>query len=321
MKTIASCVLAGLIVATFTWTDVSGQEWGKVTEPEWQIVPPDEFPNASAVILFDIGQATAELRGLEFKRHVRIKVFSAADLADLGDLEIEYFDYDHLHHLKAQIIRPDGSILKVGKNDFEKTEEGSRRTSRIRFSNVADGDILEYSYGIDYYGGIDKLGPEKYFLFGQDNRYGSWKSRDRRGSDGWDEGLHKNITNLPSWFFDHLVPCLRSQFTAKLGSDLDYTYFTTNVPDELISPVSKRIKVLSITAYKAHTWEVRDIPPFVPDTLSFFDEEVRRTALHFQLFSTRGQNRVLTGVFTDKHWQHIGQSFQGYLHEYVKRPR
>ena len=280
--------------------------------------PPEEFPNAKAVIIFDIGLATTELKGLEFNRHTRIKVFDNSGVDEIKDVVIECYDYDKVFDTKALIHKADGRVVKFDKNDFEKIKKGAREVRRFTFPNLEDGDILEYSYSIDYYGGLEKLGPEKYFLFSQDRPYTFYKDR-KRGVTISDKNLEKNISNIPSWFFDHPVYCLLSSFTARLGSELDYVYFWTNLPNDKIDPVVERIKFLTATIYKAHTWTIENVHPYPRDPANALPPETIRMGLHFQLFSTvNAQNRVIRGTYTEEHWQHVGEGFQGYLDEYVK---
>ncbi|UCG61494.1 MAG: DUF3857 and transglutaminase domain-containing protein [Candidatus Zixiibacteriota bacterium] len=317
MKSTVFVITLILSVLLLSASTATSQEWGEVTDAEWQIGPPPDYPQSGAVVIFDIGQATAEIRGLTLERHVRMKVFSDDGVKDIEKVEIEHFYYDKLFDLKAQVIRPDGSSVKFDKDDFEITKKGAVRIATFRFSNVRAGDILEYQYKIDYYGGFDKLGPEKYFLFSQEVRYSQYRARKERVMYVWDSDKLKNVSNIPTWFFDHPVFCLSSTFSAKLGSDLDYVFFTTNVPANKVEPVSKRIKFMTATAYKRHTWQLENIRPFIPDSSDIYSEEVRRSALYFQLLSTQGQNRVIHAVCADKHLQYLGESFQGYLHEYV----
>lgn len=293
-------------------------DWEEVTDAEWQMGPPQEYPQAGAVVIFDIGLATAELKGLEFERHVRFKIFNEAGLRKVETVEVEYFEYDDFFDQKARIYRPDGSHVEFDKNYFEIKEAGVKRKAVFTFPNVKPGDILEYQYKIRYYGGYDKLGPEKYFLFSQEKRYSQYKARERLGGGDWDDTIDKNVTNLPTWFFDHPVFCLSSTFTAKLGSELDYGYCAINVPADNVDPVTESIKFLTATVYRSHTWTLENVLPFIPDTSYFYDDEVLRSGLHFQLFSTEGHNRILRVVYSDEHMQYLGQSFQGYLGEFVK---
>lgn len=316
----SAAFLSGLVISLLTVcvSPANAQEWGVVTQEERQMGPPPGYSQSGAVVIFDIGQATTELKGLEFERHVRMKIFKEDGVRQVGTVEIEHFEYDHLFDFKAQILRQDGSVVEFDKNDFEITEKGVIRIAKFTFPNFKADDILEYRYKIDYYGGYDKLGPEKFFLFSQEVRYSQYKARKEYGEYSWDSEKLKNVTNLPTWYFDHPVFCLSSTFTVKLGADLDYVFFSTNIPPDKIEPVSERIKILTATAYKRHTWTMVNIRPFIPDTLAVYDDETQRYGLHFQLLSTVGQNRAIHAICSDKHLQYLGESFQGYLHEYVE---
>jgi len=309
-----------LIICILT-LNVFAQEWGKISESEWTIQSPADYPNTGAVVIFDHGLSKTELRGLEFKRHVRIKVFNSSDIDNIKDVMIEYYDYDNLFDLKALIHHLDGTVTEMDKKEFKVLEVGSKRECHFSFDNVSDGDILEYNYKIDYYGGYDKLGPEKYFLFSQETRYQQYDARDVLTTYSFDDNDMQEVSNLPSWYFDHSVFCMESKYTAKIGADLDYSYFTVNIPEELTKPEMKRIKILTATVYKAHTWKMNNIPPIKLDTSGFFDEEFLRPVLNFKLFSTTGTNEVYRTIFTDKHFQYLGQSFQGYLDEYFKKTK
>ncbi|MEW6412739.1 MAG: DUF3857 domain-containing protein [Candidatus Zixiibacteriota bacterium] len=299
---------------------ISAQEWGVISDAERQVGTPLEFPDADAVVIYDRGRVTAELRGLIYERHTRIKVLETSGVEKVKDVKIEAYDYDHIYGIKARVEKSDGRTFEFDDKQFEKISRGSIVERRFTFPNLEPGDILEYAYGIEYYGGLEKLGPEKYFLFSQEKYYGAYESR-KKGIYPDDEDLEKNVSNVPSWYFDHPVFCLSSVFVLKLGSELDYTYFTANIPNERIDPEMERIKFITATVYKQYTWTMENIPPPPMDSSRTLDNEVIRAGLHFQLFSTIGQNRALRGIYTDEHWQHLGESFQGYLNEYMKKTK
>jgi len=317
---LSTAVIFILIVSVLPLT-LLAQEWGEISEEEWELQPPEDYSNTGAVVIFDHGLSTTERRGLEYKRHTRLKVFNSKDIDNIKNVKIEYYDYDNLFDQKAQVHHPDGTITKLDKKEFEIIEKGSRRECNLTFKNISDGDILEYTYKIDYYGGYDKLGPEKYFMFSQEKRYLSFKAKEKRATYSFDSFGGGEESNLPSWFFDHPVFCLESRYVAKLGADLDYSFFTANIPVELIKPVMKRIKILTATVYKSHTWEMQNIPPTKSDTSGFYDEEYLRPSLNFQLFSTVGTNEVYHVIFSDKHFEYLGRSFQGYINEYFKKTK
>jgi len=292
---------------------------------------PAEFPDAGAVIIFDKGIAITEMNGLELKRHTRLKIFSRDGFDKVKDVEIEYFHYDKLFDLEAQIIKDDNTVKKLDDDFFDTIEKGAKRICRFSFKNVEPGDIIEYKYGIDYYEGYDKLGPEVYFIFSQvktSAAYKYWEQNKEHLSDKYweqnkehpsDEDTHC-MRNIPTWFFDHDVYCLKSEFVAKIGADFDYLFLPANLPQEKEEPAMKRIKFLTATAYKQYTWQLENVHPYFKDTNSVFDSELIRIGLHFMRFSSvgLGQNRILrVGKFSDKHWEFMGRNIQGFLNEYV----
>ena len=68
------------------------QEWGIVTEAERQLQPPWSHPKAGAVVIFDVGFATTETNGLEYRRHTRIKVFDSTEIEKVRNVTISYFE-------------------------------------------------------------------------------------------------------------------------------------------------------------------------------------------------------------------------------------
>lgn len=297
---------------------VQAQEWGVVESHEWQMTPPDKYLSSGAVIIFDNGLAITERRGLSLERHVRSILLSEVGLDLIGTITIECYDYDFLSKLKAQVLSPDGTIRKLSKDAFTKQIIGSKRRTTITFPDLKPGDIIEYAYKIDYYGGYDKLGAEKYFLFSQEKRYQAYKARERLATVTWDDETLKQVTNLPTWYFDNPVYTFSSKFAAKIGAEIDYLFFTTNLPPDRVSPTVETIYIITAPVYKLHSWYMENVPPFVPDTAEIVEAEAQRSAVHFRLFSTRGENRIIAGAYTDQHWQYVGESFQGYVIDYVK---
>ena len=322
MVKLSALLFAALICLSAPFAEVSAQEWGVIPDKEWQERPPAIYADDGAIYIFDIGLAKTEVSGLNFTRYARILPYTDSGLARVKDVRIEYFDYDKLRDLRAHVISPDGTVHELGVDEFQTENVGKRRITHFTFFPAEPGDMLEYSYRIEYYSGRDKLGSEKFFLFSQDEWYSQYKKRedqDMRVIQHEDE--LKKVTNLPGWFFDHTVYCMKSEYAAQLGGDVDYLYYTTNVRRSKQEPVTEPVKVLLATAYQKYTWTLTRIPPYKPDTTVLYDDEAQRVGLHFRLYSIWGRNRVLRTNYSDEHWQNVGESFQGYEDEYCKRSR
>ena len=262
-----------ILCVIFAFETTSAQKWGEISDKEWSQQPIVNAPPQGAIILFDKGFVVTELKGLTFSRHTRIKIFTSEGLNLIKDVAIEYYSYDYLYDIKVHIIRPTGEVIKLDKHDFIVEKNGNKRVTRISFEQAAPGDIIEYKYKIDYYGGVEKLGPEKYFMFSQEMAYCQFKKLKEIGTS-WDKLLSKKISNIPNWYFDNSIYCLHSEMIVKLGSDLDYVYFTTNIPSENSKPESRRGLGIIDRVYKYYTWVMDSIPPFIPDTTGLYEEEL-----------------------------------------------
>ena len=143
------CVLLVPIELSFA------QKWGKISEEEKNMGPPEEFPDADAVVLFDKGELKISADDIIVKRHVRVKVFHKDGAEDAANVDLGFFKSDNIRELKAHTITPDGKKKKV-KDTYEK-ESGSRKNITFAFPAVEDGAILEYRYRVIHhrYGFLD----------------------------------------------------------------------------------------------------------------------------------------------------------------------
>ncbi len=117
-----------------------------VSDLEWNLVPPQDFPNEKAIILFDIGEMRVMAVPLQVKlvRYVRIKVFDKEAADEALTISIPYNKGDRVTGLKAHTINPDGKRIPV-KKFFDK-KAGVYREKVFTFPAVEDGAILEYKY-------------------------------------------------------------------------------------------------------------------------------------------------------------------------------
>ncbi len=109
-----SFFLLTLIALIVTPALLAAQEWGMITPEEAQMEAPEDYPEAEALVLFDIGKAVAELRGLELTRHVRIKVLKQEAIDKILPVIISARDYDYITDVKAHILKPSGEVRTVG---------------------------------------------------------------------------------------------------------------------------------------------------------------------------------------------------------------
>jgi len=135
-----------LIGTLMLFSSAFGRKWGKITEEEWQLGPPEGYPEANAVVLFDIGRLEISDQRIDLERHVRIKILNKSGIAEVGDVGFSYDDDDKIRGLKAQTITPDGKKHKVGKKEFYTRSYGSREYKSFAFPALDSGCIIEYKY-------------------------------------------------------------------------------------------------------------------------------------------------------------------------------
>ncbi len=141
-RTMSLAMLLGIMV--LACCPVYAQKWGKITEDEWNLQPPAEFPSADAVIIFDKAKLLVKTSFIKMERHVRIKVFDKSGADNISSVELVYWKDDKIKYLEAHTILPNGEKKKI-KEKFKK-EMGELRTVTFAFPNVEDGVILEYRY-------------------------------------------------------------------------------------------------------------------------------------------------------------------------------
>ena len=317
-KMLVTVFIVLLCIGSSAFPAVLGtQEFGEISPEEWALTAPSTYPNSSAMVIFDKGFAVAELSGLELKHHVRVKIFADSGVAVMTPAVMETREYDGIDELRAVVYKPDGRVIEMGKDEIVEFSDDEVRRVTISFPGLEPGDIFEYAYRIKYYGGVDKLGAEKYFLFSQAIAWQWLKDREEHPID-WDNDLYKHVTNLPTWYFDHPVYTAYSELVVKLGSDLDYICLPSNISIDKAIPDSHRGSGIIDRVYKYHTWVLENLPPAIPEPYMKRPRDYRPT-LHFQLFSNNGENRIITGIYSDSTWRNTGRNIQGYLNMYSKK--
>lgn len=142
------CIAAVIIwlVGAGICAEEAAPKWGEITEEEKALTPPAEYPEAPAVVIFDIAQAAIDDKPyrIVFDRHIRIKVFNKNALGDAAEIEIPYYYKDRIVQVEAQTIAPNGTRTVVQNFYTKKTETVWVLT--FAFPAVEDGTILEYRY-------------------------------------------------------------------------------------------------------------------------------------------------------------------------------
>jgi hypothetical protein len=299
---------------------VPAQDWGIVTDEEWQSGPPDDYPTADAVVLFDHGKANWQLRELEFERHVRIKILRPEGADRVRDIAVDYCHYDDLYDVKAHVLRQNGEVVEVDKNQIQEVESLPYNKTTIIFPMLRSGDIIEYQYKINYYGGVDRLGPEK-IIHACMRIPGGLSPRRLKNwieADGFDKDLRQQLRSLPTWYFDSPLYTQESVLHIELGSEMDFACCTTNLPEECREPMYEPGPPL--TGIKKYTWMLRNVTPCGLDA-DQSDVAEGRKAVFFNLVSTKGANYLNETEYSGEYWFQKGQGWLGFLEVYTKIPK
>ncbi len=270
-----------IILSLVISASISAQKFGKVDDAEWSISAPDDYPEASAVIIFDKQSIKVGLKNVKIERHVRIKVLRSTGIDEVGDQSIVYYQkHDKLKHLKAQTITPDGKKHKVEKDAiFEKTHNNWTTTS-FSFPNVSEGVILEYRYTIN----------KKYF-------------------------------NLPTWYFQNDIYTLKSEITVSLSPGYAFDMLYRNVPSIYKNPKIESKPDPKSGGYrklKNYIWEMDNLLP-VKDEPYMCAVNDYRASLRFLLISYTYPDGDVFPIVSS--WQDQADDFEVYFDRYCNRDK
>jgi hypothetical protein len=129
----------------------------------WRDITPEEFaqkeplvdPDYGAEIIFS--ETTLHQQLIEtgttgsFQTYNRIKVFNEKGVEELANFELTYSKGREIRRVEGRTIKPDGTIIKLEKEDIFDQEVIRKGRSNIRatsfaFPNLEPGDIIELQY-------------------------------------------------------------------------------------------------------------------------------------------------------------------------------
>src|SRR5690348_14955287 len=121
MKTYRSIWFSLLILgsAAAAFAGDSRIEWRPVTPAELQMKAPFVEPDADAEAIFwDTWIDNGDPEKLILLHYVRVKVFTDRGRERYSKFDVPYFQGLKIKDLEARVIRPDGSIIEIGKDDI-----------------------------------------------------------------------------------------------------------------------------------------------------------------------------------------------------------
>jgi len=201
---------------------------------------PEGYESMEAFIVFDSGYAKWEAKRLRFERHMCTRILSdSVSRDDAGRMAVEIAGYDNLRRFEAHIYHADGTADKYGKKAATKTTYGDVVVFELQVDSVRKGDVIEWYYEIEYYGGLDDLGPMKLLHVAMQTK-GLTAGTVRRIQESldreYDRYLEQVMRNLPVWFFDGPFYTMESTLKVDLMTRINYSYFPANLPAESQEP-------------------------------------------------------------------------------------
>ncbi|MCF8228555.1 MAG: DUF3857 domain-containing protein [Bacteroidales bacterium] len=158
-KSILLIALALVCLEARLFSQTVSTKWKDVEKIDFELSVEEEYPDAPAVVLFDIGDAVFKVIENEIKlvynRQVRIRILSKEGY-EWADVEIPYYAYQQYEKVNTvngftYNIDEKGKISKDKlKNRDIYDENTSEHWNQIKFSmpSVKAGSVIEYEYSI-----------------------------------------------------------------------------------------------------------------------------------------------------------------------------
>lgn len=202
VKLHAACTIAAfafLVSSESLYAQPDGVKFGKVTAQDFA-VNEQQWPNAEAVALFDVGRTRFEYdqqKGFytKFVRQTRIKILSESGL-DWADVELPYYESkdgkEVISAVKASTYNMVGGAIQETKMDrnavFEEKVDKNRRKLKFTLPNVQVGSVIEFTFEIN--------------------------------SDF--------LASLPTWYFQHTIPCVWNELEVEIPEYFNYSQLMVN---------------------------------------------------------------------------------------------
>ena len=141
------CVLTGAVVAS-----AQDKDWRPVTPEELQMKTGKVEPDADAEAIFwEVRIDDSSSDDLSRQHYVRVKVLTERGREKFSKFDIPFLKGNKIKDLAARVIRPDGSIVEIKKDDIFEREivraSGVKvRAKSFAVPNIEPGVIVEYRY-------------------------------------------------------------------------------------------------------------------------------------------------------------------------------
>lgn len=140
------------VLLVFSQTAFAGDDWREVTPAEMQMKTPKVEADADAEAIFwEVRVDDSSPTDLIMKHYIRVKIFTERGREKYSKIDIPFDKGTKVRDIMARVIKPDGSIVELTKNDvFEreiaKTDKVKIKAKSFAVPNIEQGVIVEYQY-------------------------------------------------------------------------------------------------------------------------------------------------------------------------------
>lgn len=325
LKRISRNIVWALLLVVTTWLgiDVQAQprsiprlpvNWGGLSDADLSVETPEEYLDAGAVVIFNLGLAMLERHSLEVDRHVRIKLLDDSGVELFRTVTIKYDPLDDLKKLKARIVRSDNSTVDIPGSTFTKSMVGGCNQVVIPFVGAGAGDFIEYAYTISYHAPVNHRGPDKFLLYNQAIDFQFQMERGKWKTFQWEGFKRDHIARFPDWCFYSVVPTLRAELTVFMGTEMIYAFVPHHIPDSLATPPPD---VGSDHQFTRFSWHLENIPSVADESCS---EGccLEGPSLSFRFVGWSNEKVIAQQGISGDEWKSMGAAFDLYMRQYVK---
>ena len=140
-----------LLFAFSTAILAQDKDWREVTPAELAMKTGKVEADADAEAIFWEVRVDDSSENLSMKHYVRVKVFTERGREKYSKVDIPYIKGIKIKNITARVIKPDGSIVELAKNDvfdreIVKTDKIKVKAKSFAVPNIEPGVIVEYRY-------------------------------------------------------------------------------------------------------------------------------------------------------------------------------
>jgi len=139
------------LILVCSQTIFAGDEWRAITPAEIQMKTAKVESDADAEAIFWEVRVDDSSENLVMKHYIRVKVFTDRGREKYSKVDIPFVKGVKIKDIMARVIKADGSIVELNKNDiFEreiaKTDKIKVKAKSFAVPNIEPGAIVEYRY-------------------------------------------------------------------------------------------------------------------------------------------------------------------------------